>query len=81
MSWGSARALGVALRERGHFSAVEAVIVPAVVALAGQVGTARACALLGRSRATHYRQAAAAAGPVHGPVRPRPAPSNALTAQ
>jgi len=58
------------------------VIAPAVVELAGQVGTARACALLGRSRATHYRQAAAAAaGPVHGPVRPRPAPSNALTAQ
>jgi len=52
----------------------------AVAELAGQVGTARACALLGRSRATHYRQAqAAVTGPVHGPARPRASPANALT--
>jgi len=53
----------------------------AVADLVGHdVSTARACALLGRSRATHYRHAAAAAtGPVHGPARPRPAPGNALT--
>ena len=41
------------------------------------VGTTRACALTGRSKATHYR---ALAGPVHGPRRPRPTPPNALTA-
>jgi len=52
----------------------------AVAELAGQVGTARACALLGRSRATHYRQVqAAVTGPVHGPARPRASPANALT--
>ena len=40
------------------------------------VGTTKACALSGRSRATHYR---ALAGPVHGPRAPRAAPANALT--
>lgn len=39
------------------------------------VGTTRACALSGRSRATHYR---ALTGPVLGPRAPRPAPANAL---
>lgn len=39
------------------------------------VGTTRACALAGRSKATHYR---ALAGPVHGPRPPRPTPPNAL---
>jgi putative transposase len=55
------------------------VINPAVPGLAEQVGTVRACALLGRSRAGHYRAQARAARPV-GPARPRPAPVNALSA-
>jgi putative transposase len=38
--------------------------------------TARACALLGRPRATHYRRMAP---PKLGPPTPRPAPPNALT--
>ena len=42
------------------------------------VGTTRACALTGRSKATHYR---ALAGPVHGPARPRDTPPNALSAE
>ncbi len=40
------------------------------------VGTTRACALSGRSKATHYR---ALAGPVHGPRPARGTPPNALT--
>lgn len=36
----------------------------------------RACQLLGRPRATHYRRQA---GPVYGPPSPRPIPANALT--
>ena len=49
---------------------------PAVDELAEQVGIARACALLGRSRAGHYR----AQRPVMlGPAAPRPAAVNALT--
>lgn len=36
----------------------------------------RACQLLGRPRATHYRRQA---GPVYGPPAPRPTPPNALT--
>ena len=42
------------------------------------VGVTRACALTGRSKATHYR---ALAGPRHGPTRPRDTPPNALSAQ
>jgi len=38
--------------------------------------TREACALLGRSRASHYRSVL---GPMHGPRRPRPAPPNTLT--
>ncbi len=41
------------------------------------VGTDRACRLTGRPKATHYRRRA---GPRHGPRKPSPAPSNALTA-
>jgi len=52
------------------------VINPAVHDLAQQVGIARACELLGRSRAGHYR---AQAPVVLGPSRPRPAAVNALT--
>ena len=40
------------------------------------VGVRRACALTGRSRASHYR---AALGPVHGPPAPRGEPANKLT--
>jgi putative transposase len=41
------------------------------------VGISLACTLTGRSRATRYRHHD---GPVHGPPKPRPAPSNALSA-
>ena len=51
-------------------------IAPAVTELAAVTSTARACALLGWSRATHYRAGKPA---VQGPKRPRPAPPNALT--
>ncbi|CCG02439.1 transposase [Blastococcus saxobsidens DD2] len=51
-------------------------IAPAVTELAAHTSTARACALLGWSRATHYR----AQKPVaQRERRPRPAPPNALT--
>lgn len=49
---------------------------PAVDDLAEHVGTAWACALLGRSRAGHYR---AKNQPPARPARPRPAPANKLT--
>ena len=49
----------------------------AVDDLAQQVGIARACALLGRSRAGHYRSLRPAAPAPQR--RPRPAPCNALT--
>lgn len=57
-------------------------IIPAVDELAGVLpgrlgGTRRACDLLGRSRASHYR---AAHGPRLGPVRRRPRPASALSA-
>jgi putative transposase len=48
----------------------------AVDELAAIVGLRRACALIGRSRATHYR---AARGPRHGPPAPRCSPPNKLT--
>ena len=49
---------------------------------AAEVSIAAACALTGRSRATHYRRAdplGAALGPVHGPARPRRAPPSTIT--
>ncbi len=49
---------------------------PAVDALAPLVGTAAACTLLGRARASHYR---AKRPPMQGPARARPAAANALT--
>jgi putative transposase len=52
------------------------VIAPAVAELVEVTSTARACALLGWSRATHYRAQRPAAPREH---RPRPAPPNALT--
>lgn len=52
-------------------------IAPAVAELATHTSTARACALLGWSRATHYRAQRPA---VEGPRAPRPGPPNALTA-
>ena len=51
-------------------------ISPAVTELAAVTGTARACALLGRPRASHYR---ARRPPALSPRQPRPAPPNALT--
>jgi putative transposase len=47
-----------------------------VTELTPLVGARRACALAGRSRASHYRDAR---GPVHGPPAPRCAPPNKLT--
>jgi len=55
------------------------VITPAVLLLAEQTSTAAACALLGKPRASHYRDRAPV--PVVPMQRtPRPAPTNALTA-
>lgn len=45
--------------------------------LARAVGTTRACQLLGRARATHYRRQRP---PRCGPPSPRPTPANALSA-
>ena len=52
-------------------------IAPTVAELVAHTSTARACALLGWSRASHYRARRPA---VQGPRRSRPAPPNALTA-
>jgi putative transposase len=52
------------------------VIDAAFADLAALTSTKRACVLLGRSRATHYRQARAKPA---GPRRPGPAPRNKLT--
>ncbi len=48
----------------------------AVTELASVTSTARACTLLGTSRATHYRRQMS---PRLGPTPPRPAPPNTLT--
>ena len=64
-------------------------IAPAVVELAALTSIATACALLGRSRASHYRaeketrrRARLPIGPEPAPARPlRPTPPNALTIQ
>jgi putative transposase len=88
----STRALGAAVRERGRTGTVEGaeaaraaeeVVNVAFAELrAAEVSIAAACALTGRSRATHYRRAdplGAALGPVHGPARPRRAPPSTIT--
>jgi putative transposase len=65
--------------ERGHRDAVEAVISTAVLQLAQQTSTATACALLGKPRASHYRDRQPVS--VARAVRTRRrAPGNALTA-
>jgi len=53
------------------------VIVPAVAELAETTSTARACALLGKPRASHYRAQQPPVVPAQRP--PRPAPANALS--
>jgi putative transposase len=53
------------------------VIAAAFVELAPVLGVKPACALLGTSRSTHYRQLQ---GPMLGPPRPRGVPANALSA-
>ena len=50
-------------------------MIAAVDELAAHVGTKRACTVLGRSRATHYRHRQ---GARHGPPTPRPRPPRAL---
>jgi len=52
------------------------VIEPAFAELVEFTSTARACALVGKGRATHYRRQRP---PVQGPPAPRPAPPNKLT--
>jgi len=52
------------------------VIEPAFAELAEVTSTARACTLLGKARATHYRRQRP---PMLGPPPPRPAPPNKLT--
>lgn len=47
---------------------------------AAQVSIAAACALAGRSRATHYRHQVERPGPVHGPHRARRPPPSTITA-
>ncbi len=64
-------------------------IIPILTELAALMSVAAACALLGRSRASHYRaekearrRAGVPFGPEPAPVRaPRPTPPNALTHQ
>ena len=51
-------------------------IEPAFSELVALTSTARACALVGKTRATHYRHQRP---PVQGPPAPRPAPPNKLT--
>ena len=51
-------------------------IEPAFAELVALTSTARACALVGKTRATHYRHQRP---PVQGPPAPRPAPTNKLT--
>lgn len=60
---------------RGHEAA--AAIDATFAELVPLLGTRAACRGVGRSRATHYRGQLPAKV---GPVRPRPAPPNALTA-
>jgi len=75
---GKAPALGDALRERGHRTAVEAVINPAVAELAVELKSiARACGLLVKPRASHYRDKKPALVPAQR--QPQPAPANALS--
>ncbi len=54
-------------------------ITPAVLLLADPTSTARACALLGKPRGSHYRDRQPVPL-VPAQRRPRPAPSNALSA-
>ena len=76
-SWGKfTRALGGHLQGRGHRREVEMVIDDHHPELAMAVGTKRACELLGRARATHYRRRRP---PRCGPPNPRPTPPNALS--
>ncbi len=63
-----ARALGGDLEERDLRHVVTAVLDAAVDELAPMVGRRRACAVMGRSRASHYR---AKRPPVYGPPAPR----------
>ncbi len=58
-------------------TAVDAVIAQAVSGLADVTSTARACALLGRPRASHYRAQQPPAAPAQRP--PRASPPNALS--
>ncbi len=73
---GKARALGAALRERGLRPEVEAVIEPAFAELVEATSAKRACELLGKPRATHYRRRCTATS---APPAPRPTPPNALS--
>ena len=52
-------------------------ICAAVDELTPLVGVRRACTLVGRPRASHYR---GLRGPVHGPPAPRCSPANKLSA-
>ena len=74
----SARALGGDLEERGprrrHLNAVLDAAVDELVAR--RLKRRRACQVLGRSRASHYRRRRA---PLHGPPAPRPRSHRALS--
>src|SRR6478609_8779518 len=70
----TSRALGIDLREHGHADlADEALSVAFDELRTVGVTTKAACALIGRSRASHYRHLL---GPVHGPKPRRQVPDN-----
>ena len=70
----TARALGSDLREHGYVGAADEALSVAFTELrAAGVTTKSACALIGRPRATHYRQLL---GPVLGPKPRRNVPDN-----
>jgi len=70
----TARALGKHLREHEHQRAVDDAMSTTFTELRGAaVPVTRACTLVGRSRATHYRRSR---GPVHGPRPARQAADN-----
>lgn len=72
----STRALGDALRERGHRGEVDEVIDTHHSDLSAVIGKKAACRLLGRARATHYRRCTPRTATT---PQTRPTPPNALS--
>jgi transposase-like protein len=75
----SARALGTTVREHARRHATQEIMTTAFTQLrAANVPITTACALTGRSRATHYRHTNPAPGRRTGPRPPRSPPPQAL---